>query len=57
MEKGYLGVASTQLSRPSWFKKMSTLGFGGESLAGPRFTYAYFEGTRCVYCKSLHLRY
>jgi len=57
MEKGYLGVASLQLSRPSWFKKKSTLGVGGEPLVDSKVNLAYFEGMRCVYCRSLHLRY
>ena len=57
MEKGYLGVASLQFSRPSWFKEKSTLGVGGDPLIDPRMSLAYFEGMRCVHCRTLHLSY
>ena len=57
MEKRYLGVASLQFSRPSWFKEKSTLGSGGEPLVGSRMNLAYFESMRCAYCRTLHLSY
>jgi hypothetical protein len=57
MEEGFFGCESSELTRPSWFKKKTILALGGEPLGKFHLAMSYFQGSRCRECKTLVLNY
>jgi len=57
MEMGFFGCESSELTRPSWFKKKTLLALGGEPLGKFNLAMSYFEGSRCRGCRTLVLNY
>ena len=59
MDEGFLGVESNAMTPPSWFRKKSITGFGGEkiasgwSLSGMK----YLEAHRCQGCRNITIKY
>ena len=57
MEKGFFGCESSEMTRPSWFKKKTILALGGEPLGKFHLDMSYFQGSRCRECRTLVLNY
>ena len=57
MESGYLGCESNEFTKPSWYRKKSVLGIGGEKLAGFHLNLHYFDGFHCRGCRVVVIRY
>lgn len=59
MEEGFLGVETNELTPPSWFKKKSLTGSGGEKI-GSRWSLSgltYMEADRCMACRKIIIDY